>query len=390
MPSGVHYPLGAQVTTARLDWDPHPLLARLRMHEPVSWVPDLDGWLVTGYDFAVQAMRDPATFTVDDPRFSTARVIGPSMLSLDGSEHDRHRKPFVAPFRSAAVKARFERAAEEEAAAVIDALGPRRGGELRRGFAAPLAATIASHALGVRRSEVPLVLACYEAIVAGVTEITAGAGTGSRGRAAFGRLAERLEAVIESSGRDSLLATAAAGSGLTREQVIANAAVLLFGGIETTEGMIAGVLLHLLERPETLARVRDQPQLLNAAIEESLRLEPAAAVVDRYATRQARLGEADIGAGDLVRISITAANRDPSVFADPDRFDLTREDARRHLAFAQGPHVCVGVHLARLETRIGIAMLLRRLPDLRLDTARPSRTRGLVFRKPPELHALWD
>jgi len=232
--------------------------------------------------------------------------------------------------------------------------------------------------------------AFYEAIVAGVTEITAGAGTGTQGRAAFGRLAVRLEAVIESAGGDSLLPAAAAGSGLTHEQVIANAAVLLFGGIETTEGMIAGVLLHLLERPEVLAHVRAQPRLLNAAIEESLRLEPAAAVIDRYATRQARLGGAEIAAGDLVRISITAANRDPAVFVDPNRFDLTRDDGRPHLAFAQGPHVCVGVHLARLETCIGIAMLLQRLPDLRLDPARPSRTRGLVFRKPPELHALWE
>jgi len=127
MPAGDHYPLGAQVTAAQLDWDPHPLLARLRTHEPVSWVPALDGWLVTGYELAVQAMRDAATFTVEDPRLSTARVIGTSMLSLDDSEHDRHRKPLAAPFRAAAVRARFERVAEDEAATLIDALRRRRG-----------------------------------------------------------------------------------------------------------------------------------------------------------------------------------------------------------------------------------------------------------------------
>ncbi len=390
MAAGEHYPLGAQVTAAQLDWEPHPLLARLRRYEPVSWVPALNGWLVTRYELAAQAMRDAATFTVEDPRFSTARVIGPSMLSLDGCEHDHHRRPFVAPFRAGAVRARFERAAEDEAGTLLDALRPRRGGELRREFAAPLAATLASHALGVGREEVPLVLGCYESIVAGVTEITAGTGTGTRGRAAFARLAERLEAVIQSTRSDSLLAAAATGSGLTREQIIANAAVLLFGGIETTEGMIAGVLLHLLERPDALSQIRLEPPLLNTAIEESLRLEPAAAVVDRYATRPVRLGGAEIAAGELVRISITAANRDPAVFVDPDRFDLTRDEARRHLAFAQGPHVCVGIHLARLETRIGIAMLLQQLPDLHLDPARHARTRGLVFRKPPELHALWS
>src|SRR5881227_669840 len=91
--------LGAAVTLDQLDRDPHPVLARLREHEPVSWLPSLDGWLVTRHDLALAAMRDSRSFTVDDPRFSTAQVIGPSMLSLDGDEHARHRTPFVGPFR---------------------------------------------------------------------------------------------------------------------------------------------------------------------------------------------------------------------------------------------------------------------------------------------------
>src|ERR687896_2102053 len=101
------FPLGAAVTLAQLDADPHPLLARLREHEPVSWLPALDGWLVTRRDLAMQVMRDPATFTVDDPRFSTGQVVGPSMLSLDGAVHARHRDPFARPFRLDAVRERF-------------------------------------------------------------------------------------------------------------------------------------------------------------------------------------------------------------------------------------------------------------------------------------------
>jgi cytochrome P450 len=154
--------------------------------------------------------------------------------------------------------------------------------------------------------------------------------------------------------------------------------------------MIANALLHLLERPNQLALVRRQPALVAAAIEESLRFEPAAAVVDRYATTDVGLGGARIARGDLVRVSITAANRDPDVFAEPDRFDLHRAGARSHLAFAQGPHVCVGIHLARLEARVGIRCLLERLPGLRLDPQRRSVVRGLVFRKPPALHAVFN
>jgi cytochrome P450 len=91
-----------------------------------------------------------------------------------------------------------------------------------------------------------------------------------------------------------------------------------------------------------------------------------------------------------VRVSITAANRDPAVFPDPDRFDLERTNSRRHLAFAQGPHVCLGVHLARLEARTALRRLLDRFPRLRLDPQRPAEVRGLVFRKPAELYVRWD
>jgi cytochrome P450 len=220
-----------------------------------------------------------------------------------------------------------------------------------------------------------------------VTSITAG--NPSAGETAFAALSTRLEHVM-SDDRDSLLAAVAAHSELGRPEIIANAAVLLFGGIETTEGMIANAIVHLLERPEQLALVLAEHRLIDTVIEESLRLEPAAAVVDRYATADVDLGGAPIRAGDLVRLSIAGANRDPAIFNTPDQLDLTGGNGRRHLAFAHGPHVCVGVHLARLEGRTALAALIEALPGLRPDPARPSEIRGLVFRKPPTVHALWD
>jgi cytochrome P450 len=384
------FPLGTAVTLEELDLDPHPVLAGLREREPVSWIPALDGWLITRHDLALEVMHDAVAFTVDDPRFSTARVIGPSMLSLDGPEHARHRSPFVGPFRPGAVRERFADQAQRQAQRLLETLKPAGSAELRRSFAGPFAASIVTRALGLEEGESPTVLACYEAIVSAVTEITAGRGITREGGEAFDRLSARLESVIDGGDPASLLAAAATGSGLSREQIISNAAVLLFGGIETTEGMIANATLHLLERPDQLELVRRAPELLDAAIEESLRLEPAAAVIDRYAATDVRLGDTQIGHRELVRISIAAANRDPAVFSDPDRFDVGRPNARRHLAFAHGPHVCVGVHLARLEARIGLAQLLACLPGLRLDPERESTVRGLVFRKPSALPVVWD
>ncbi|MBV9466425.1 MAG: cytochrome P450 [Solirubrobacterales bacterium] len=388
-PREAAFPLGAKLSLEQLRSDPHPSLARLREHEPVSWVPALDAWLVTRHDLALEVMRDADAFTVDDPRFSTALVVGPSMLSLDGLRHARHRAPFVAPFRPAQVRERFAEVAAQQAELLLDRLAPARAAELRREFAGPMAGSIIAVALGLELREVPSVLAWYEAIVGSVTSITAGAGATVEGEQAVRGLRARLERVVAGDPNASLLAAAASRSGLTNEEITSNAAVLLFGGIETTEGMIANAILQLLELPEQLELVRRDPRLLDAAIDESLRLEPAAAVIDRYASAELALAGASIARRELVRVSIAAANRDPAVFDDPDRFRLDRANGRRHLAFAQGPHVCVGIHLARLEARAALAALLRRLPGLRLDPQRSAAPQGLVFRKPPQLDVVW-
>jgi cytochrome P450 len=382
-------PIGASVTLAQLEDDPHELLARLREREPVSWVPVLDGWLVTRHDLALEVMRDAQRFTVDDPRFSTGQVVGPSMLSLDGAEHAAHRDPFAGPFRPNAVREQFAGAVAAEAERLIDALAPAGRAELRRSFAGPLAAATITLALGLGRDQVAAVLESYDAIVAAVTEITAGGAVPTAGEEAFAQLHGRVAEVV-AAGQKGVLGAVATSSELTREQIVSNAAVLLFGGIETTEGMIANAALELLRRPDQLAAAANDRRALDAAIEESLRLEPAAAMVDRYATADVALGSASIARGELVHVSITGANRDPAVFQEPDRFDPSRPNVRRHLAFAHGPHVCLGVHLARLEARTAVATILRRLPTARLDPDLPSTIRGLVFRKPPGLHVVWE
>ena len=403
------YPRGAALTLAELREDPHPGLARLREAEPVSWVPVLNGWLVTRWDLAAAVMRDSATFTVDDPRFSTARVVGPSMLSLDGPDHDRHRRPFGAPFSRSGVHDQLAAFVTGEADRLVSAMrtgstgGPASAstpgrGDLSRGLAAPLAVAVVARALGLGQVDPGTILAWYDAIVGAVSELTGGASARSArvaaGLAGFGQLSDSLTAVIEGPADGSLLA-AAVQPGLSTAEIISNAAVLMFGGIETTEGMIANAAWHLLSHRDQLDLVRADPGLLPLAIEESLRLEPAAAVVDRYATRDVELGDAQPGAaairsGDLVSVSLAGAGRDPAVFPDPDRFDVRRDNARQNLAFARGPHFCLGVHLARLEARAALSAALGQLPGLRLDPGHPAAPRGLVFRKPPSLPVRWD
>ncbi|MCG7203375.1 cytochrome P450 [Streptomyces arenae] len=386
--TAVAFPLGASTTLAELARDPHPRLARLRAHEPVSWLPELNGWLVTRRDLALDVMRDSVTFTVDDPRFTTAQVVGPSMLSLDGAEHARHREPFAAPFRPRRVHDGFADFIERETDRLITALEPAGAAELRRTFAGPLAVSVVTEALGLVGTTTDTVLAWYDAIVRSVSDITQGLAAGPAGPAAYAELRAAVEATVADRDAASLLVSAAGR--LDAAEVASNAAVMMFGGIETTEAMITNALLHLLGDPGQLALVQADPGLLDGAVEESLRLEPGAAVVDRYATRDTVLGPAAVRRGDLVSVSLTGANRDPAVFSDPDRFDVRRAEARLQLAFAHGPHHCVAAHLARLETRVALQRLLERLPGLRLDPARPAAPYGLVFRKPAALHVRWD
>jgi cytochrome P450 len=351
---------------AELDENPYPLLRRLREADPVCWAPELSAWLVTRYDLAVEVLKNSGSFTVDHPRFTTARVTGPSMLSLDGPAHARQRNAFTRGLRPEALRRDFIRA---EVSRLIEGIRPFGHAELRRDLAGPLAAAVMGDLLGLNQPA-GTILGWYDEIVRVVASLAGSTEAGAYRTPSFGILAENV-ALAVSGGKSALLAGAAQALGMG--EIVSNAAVLLFGGIETTEGMISNAISHTLAYG-------------TLAVEESLRLEPAAAMVDRYATRDVALGGARVRQGDQVTVSITGANRDPAAFTDPDLYDPSRANAGRHLAFAHGPHFCVGAHLARLETELAVAAIIK-LPGLRLSG--PAVPRGVVFRKPPELNATW-
>ncbi len=381
------------MTAPRIDdltADPHPYLAEIRRHGPIGWVSSLGGWVVVGHDLAISVMRDAESFTVDDPRFTTSRVVGPSMLSTDGPNHARHRQPFVAPFTPRASRAYFAEFVVAESARLVAGFASAGEAELRSALAAPLATACMQLALGLRHIPIAELLAWYRDIVAAVAALTAGDDPPASGDRAYSSLAGAIRRQISVGGSDSFLGEIASGAqDLTMTEVVSNTAVLLFGGIETTEGMMANLFHQLLADDALIPALHSDPTLVDAAIEESLRLEPAAAVVDRYATSDISVGGVDIRRGDLVVVSLAGANRDPAVFADPDRFDLHRADVRKQLAFAQGPHTCIGLHLARLQTRCAVSDLLT-LPHLTGDPARTTDSVGLVFRKPDAVWARWS
>jgi hypothetical protein len=271
--------------------------------------------------------------------------------------------------------------------ALVAAVRADGGVEVRRGVAGPLAAGVVTGILGLAGVDARVVLEWYAAIVAAVSSLSAGEPAGDAGARAAAALAARVRRTVADPAATGMLAAAARPPhGLDPAEVAANAEVVMFGGIETVEGMVANAVLHVMSLPDPL-RVRGSG--LTNAVEESLRLEPAAARVDRYATRDVVLAGTRIPAGDLVVASLGAANRDPAVFPDPDRYDPARSNARQHLAFARGPHVCVAADLARTQAAIALEVLLD-LPGVRLDAAASTAPAGLVFRKPDRVVLRWD
>lgn len=372
------------LTIEALSGDVHPLLHELRAASPVAWVPSIERWLVTDRDLVLEALLDVATYTVDDPRFTTAQVVGPSMLSTDGAAHARHRSPFALPFRRRASVEGFEASTRQAATDLVDSLlltgADGTPVDLRSGLAAPLAVATITDALGLVDTSADELLSWYGEIVAAVEAVTAGETPASGVAEAFDALDEAVRRSLAEP--SSLIAGIASRSNLTTPELVSNTAVMLFGAIETSEGMTANALVHVLREAAVVEQLRERPELVDQAIEESLRMEPAATLVDRYVTVDTILGGVGLAEGAAVSLSLAGANRDPAFFDDPDRFDLRRSNVGHHLAFVHGPHACIGMHLARLETSAAIRAILAVLGGVELVDAKAAAPTGLVFRKP--------
>ncbi|MGI9607196.1 MAG: cytochrome P450 [Acidimicrobiales bacterium] len=371
-----------RVTLDDLTNDAHRVHHLLRAHGSVVWLDCLQGWIVLDRPEAIAVLRDANAFTVDDPRFSTAQVIGPSMLSLDGDDHARHRAPFSGAFTPTAVGSDFEEWLDAAARELLAQAASAEEFDLRTDYAGPLASAAIVELLDLHGVDRDTVLSWYRDIVSAVEAVSEGGTDVHHATAAVNALRRTVDSTIASTHSKRLVDAAAS---LEPTEVASNVAVLMFGAIETGEGTISNLLLHVMGSDDVRARIAANPSLIGAAIDESLRLEPAAGAVHRYATTDTTIGGAKVRKGDFVVVSLSAANRDPAFFTAPDDFDLDRVNSRAHIAFAQGPHACIGIHVARLEARIALAALLGQRPDLRLAADGHSPPAGLIFRKPRAL-----
>lgn len=353
----------------------HDVGAKLRESTPIRNVVlpgGLPVWLVTGYEQAKQVMTDR--------RFSSHRVydrmhrtnldeheespfhqgMAKNLLNLDPPEHTRLRKAVAASFTSRAVAAlrpRIEQIADE----LLDAIAGQDTVDICAEYAYPLPIRVICELLGVPLDDQEQFTTWSQAMVDGGASEAAGLATMQMGHYLSGLIAAK-----RAEPGEDLLSQLAQDEQLTDNEVLASAVVLLIGGFETTANLISGGVLSLLRRPDQLALLRAEPELIGGAVEEFLRFEtPNNLSSPRYTTEDVTLDGVRIPAGEFVMVSWLSANRDGKRFTDPDRLDITRAPGG-HLAFGHGIHHCVGAPLARLEGHIAFDRLLRHFAHIEL------------------------
>jgi len=365
--------------------DPHPLYHRLRAVDPVHWSEKYNAWVVTSYDAVAAGLNDlrlssdrAALFRQMagspelEPLFS---FLGRRMVLTDPPTHTRLRALVSKAFTPHAVEA-MRLHIQQLVDGFLGAVRPSGRMDVIRDLAFPLPATVITEMLGAPPEDRDRLKAWSDAIVvyfsthpANITlEQYRRALESVRGTEDYFRAAlSRARAV----GRPCLLQTMGLaedqGDRLSEEELIANANLLLVAGHETTTNLIGNGLLALLRHPDQMRRLRDDPALVPGAVEEFLRHDGPVQFTHRLAREDVALGGRTIRQGQFVFLFLAAANRDPAHFPDPDRLDVTRP-AHKHVAFGLGHHFCLGAPLARLESQIAFATILRRLPDLRLAT----------------------
>lgn len=378
------FPIGATVTVDALSVDPYPVFERLRTSEPVTWAPSLGQWLITSRELGMEVLRDHERFRTDHVESPIRDTFGAQMLSTEGEVQRRYKSACAPPFNArAAVESRTMIARIADRALADLRHTPEV--ELRSDFAARIALETIARVLGLPEELDDQLRRWYDVFADALMNYTRDSATRTRAHAAARAFRDAIAPKLASpnDAERSLLDTLASAHPrlLDDTEIGSNALIVLFGGIETTEGLIANALWAMFLHPGALARARASDDDLERCIEESLRWEPAVQTCTRYAAESCVLREVEIPEGSVVQCMIGAMNRDPAYYADADRYDPWRRESLGHSAFGFGRHFCLGAALARVEAKVAIRRLFEAFPRLRFDAARSIPPTGHEFRK---------
>ena len=367
--------------------DPFPVYRWLRDQAPVYWSESLTAWVVTRYADVVDVFGNPQTFSSDrfrriDERYASQRpavqavaeVLGHWLVFRDPPDHDRLRGLLQSSFTPKTLESSRERI-QRTADTLLDRVVAHGTMDFIREVAFPLPATVIAGLMGAPEDDLEAIKAWSDRLASylgGAVDARDNFTEASAGVAALVRYFDALLRERERRPSDDLmtlmLRAEHQGDRLTHDEVVANCVLLLFAGHETTTNLLGNGLFHLLRHPAQAALLRADPSLLHHAVEELLRYDGPVPATVKIATEDRSWHGRTIRGGDMVMPFMASANRDPRQFPDPDTLDVCRAP-ERHVAFAAGMHFCLGAWLARLEARIVLDTVFRRLPDLELASA---------------------
>jgi len=372
---------GFDPTAAEVVADPYPFLAGLRRRGPVLWHDGSGMWLAPRYAEATAVLRDRRLGRIwrlrwpDEqlPAFTSIHLH--SMLENEPPTHTRLRRVVATAFARGHVerlRPRVAALAERLADAVADAGSDGSPLDLLPAYAEPLPVAVIAELLGVPEADrgrlrpwSNAIVKMYEYAVSAEQRQAA-----ERASAEFvGYLRDLVAHRRRAPGEDLVSSLVAVsdddGSRLSEDELVTTCALLLNAGHEASVNVVGNGVLALLRHPGELARLRSDPTLVPAAVEEMIRYDAPLQLFERTATEDAEIGGVTVAAGQKIAALLGSANRDPAAFADPDRFDVSRATGP-HLGFGAGIHFCLGAPLARVELQVSLATLLRRFPRLAL------------------------
>ena len=386
--SGVTYnPLSPSVYT-----DPYPTYERLRDKDPVHWSPLMDSWVFSRYKHVDSILRDHKRFSNDtrkrgnpshiDESFDLANQ--PSMLFRDPPDHTRLRALVSRAFTPAVVEglAGHIRTIADD---LLDQIDDPSGFDLMEAIAAPLPVIVIAELLGVPIEDRPQFQIWSRHRARGlepnitdherrlVTE------SGQELDAYFLKIIEQRRQEPQGDLISGLVAAEEAGDKLSQAELLAMLRLLLIAGNETTTKLIGNGMLALLRNPEQMEVLRQSPDLMPSAIEELLRYDAPVQLDVRVALEDVEFDGREVKKGQGIMVLLGSANRDPEVFSEPDRLDLSRQEAN-HISFGRGIHHCLGASLARLEGRLTFEAIMERFGAIRMQTDRPVFRDNIILR----------
>ena len=377
-------PTGVQLTPLDQGFreDPHSLLAELRERDPVHYDEVLKRYILTRHDDVDALLRDrtlkvnprnaaPDTMmAIFRQRIDDSEENEPNMLFEDPPRHTRLRglvnKAFT-PRALEKITPRIREIVDE----LLDRVAEKESFDLIGEFSSPLPIIVIAEMLGVDPADREDFKRWSDASILGFNPFISEEEIAlmQASDAEFSEYLERMISERRESPRDDmfsgLVLAEEAGDQLSDNEIASMVALLLVAGNVTTTDLIGNGMLALLQYPDQLAKLRADPGLINNAVEEMLRYNPPVMNTGRIPVEPTQVGGCPIGAGQSIMPSLAGANRDPRVYPDPDRFDITRKDTHHH-SFGGGVHYCLGAPLARIEAQIGIGKLVERFPNLRL------------------------